>query len=142
MTAINEMLSTHPQKPTHHFDLIAETIAACYECAQVCVTCADACLAEEQVADLRQCIRLDLDCADICNATGRLIARQARPEPDLWRAILEACAEACRSCAAECARHQNRFEHCRVCKDACVKTEQLCRQLLSSLPTGGAETRH
>jgi hypothetical protein len=142
MSAMNEMLRTHPQKPTHHFDVVAACIAACFECEQICVTCADACLGEEQVGMLKQCIRLNLDCADLCGATGRLIARQARPDPDLWRATLEACAQACRSCGAECAKHQDRHEHCRICKEACERCERACRDALAALPAGGAESKH
>lgn len=142
MSAITEMLRTHPQKPTRHFDEVAACIAACFECEQVCIACADACLGEEQVAMLRECIRLDLDCADLCGATGRLIARQARPDPALWRATLEACAQACRSCAAECAKHQDRHEHCRVCREVCARCEEACRRALAALPSGGAESRH
>ncbi|WP_373046909.1 four-helix bundle copper-binding protein [Vulgatibacter sp.] len=142
MSALTEMLRSHPQKPTTHFDAIARCIEACFECEQICVTCADACLAEEQVGMLRECIRLNLDCADLCGATGRLISRQARPEPALWRATLEACAQACRSCAEECAKHQDRHEHCRICKESCERCERACRDALQQMPSGGAESRH
>ncbi|HCF57854.1 MAG TPA: four-helix bundle copper-binding protein [Myxococcales bacterium] len=142
MTAMSELLKTHPQKPTHHFDEITACIEACFECEQVCVGCADACLAEQRVAELRECIRYNLDCADLCAATGRLIARQARPDPSLWRTTLEACAQACRSCAAECAKHQDRHEHCRVCREVCERCEQACTRALQAMPTGSAESRH
>ena len=142
MSAITEMLKTHPQKPTSHFDVIQACIAACFEAQQVCFSCADACIGEEAIAELRQCIRLNLDCADLCGAAGRMIARQARPEPNLWRAALEACAEACRSCAAECRKHAGKHEHCRICAEVCERCEKACRELLQALPTGGAETRH
>lgn len=141
MTAIDQMLQTHPQKPTHHFDEVASVIRAVFECEQICITCADACLGEEQVADLRECIRLNLDCADICGATGRMVARQARPEPALWKALLEACAQACRSCADECAKHESRHEHCRLCREACERAEQACRKALQAMPSGSAESR-
>lgn len=142
MNALTEMLRSHPQRPSTHFDEVLAAIAACFDCAQACTMCADACIAEEEVADLRECIRLNLDCGDLCNATGRLIARQARPEPALWRATLEVCIEACRSCAAECARHEARHEHCRICKEACERCERACRAMIEALPEGGAESRH
>ena len=44
-----------------------------FRCAQTCTACADACLSEDSVADLRYCIRTDLDCADICAATGTVL---------------------------------------------------------------------
>lgn len=142
MVAVPEILQRHPQKPTSHFDEIRAAIEACYETQQVATICADACLAEENVAMLRECIRLDLDCADFCAATARLISRQAYPQPDFWRAALQACIEACRSCAAECAKHQDEHEHCRITRECCERCIQACQKVLDALPQGGAETRH
>lgn len=139
MDTIREMLRTHPQKPTTHFDEIAACLSACAECEQVCISCADACLGEESVPTLRQCIRLNLDCADLCAAAARMIARQASPEPRVWRLTLEACAEACRACAVECARHASAHAHCRVCRERCESCEKACRTLIAALPTGGAK---
>ena len=143
MSTLEQMLQTHPQRPHSHFDVIAACLTSCFETEHICATCADACLGEEKVAALRQCIRLNHDCADLCGATGRLIARQAQPDAQLWRLTLEACIQACRSCAAECARHEKEHEHCRICKESCERTERACRALLAALPTGGAkEVRH
>ena len=52
---------------------LAEALEASAACATICSSCADACLAEESVADLRDCIRTDLDCADVCAATAALL---------------------------------------------------------------------
>ncbi len=56
-------------------------------------------------ADLRKCIRTNLDCADICEATGRVLSRQTEYDAVVTRAILEACAGACRTCGDECQEH-------------------------------------
>ncbi len=142
METIERMLSTHPQRPTQRFDAVSACLAACLECEQVCTLCADACLGEQDVAGLRQCIRLDLDCAEICGAVGRMVARQATPEPQLWRLALEACAETCRACGAECAKHATRMAHCQVCREVCERCEQACRTLLTAYPSGGAKAAH
>lgn len=142
MVSMNEMLQSHPQKPTRHLDAIAQCVAATYECAQVNIACADACLAEERVAELRDCIRLNLDCADICAATGRMAARQASPQPEMWRSVLQACIQACRSTAAECAKHESQHEHCRYCKEACERCIEACQRVLDAYPEGGAEATH
>jgi hypothetical protein len=85
------------------------------------------------VAELIACIRLDLDCADICAATGTVAARgTGRNEVTLGR-LLEACAEACRRCGDECARHSEMHEHCRICAAACRRCEQACRDLKKAL---------
>lgn len=114
-------------------DKLAECIAACFECAQVCTACADACLSEDMVAELVTCIRTDLDCADICTATGKALSRRTGPDTEMARALLEACATACRVCGDECAQHADMHEHCRICADACRRCEEACRALIAAL---------
>src|SRR5690625_760160 len=113
-----EMLRTHPSPTTVNQDALKACIEACYDCAQACTGCADACLAEENVTALVHCIRLNQDCADICETTGRLISRQTEPDWTVIRTQLEACIQACSKCGAECARHADHMEHCRVCAEA------------------------
>ena len=134
MTAAAQMLETYPQDlgSIDREKLIA-CIEACLECAQACTACADACLAEDMVADLRTCIRTNLDCADVCEATGRVLSRHTGYDADLTRAVLEACAAACKACGDECGGHAEMHEHCRVCAESCRRCEQACRELISSL---------
>jgi hypothetical protein len=126
-----KMLATHPQATAN--EVLARSIEQCFVCALQCTSCADACLAEEQVQDLVRCIRLNLDCADICDATGRVLTRQTSSEPRLARDMLEACAQTCRACAEECERHAHHHEHCRVCAEGCRRCEQACEDLRSSM---------
>jgi hypothetical protein len=93
----------------------------------------DACLSEPAVADLAKCIRSNLDCADIRDTTRRVLSRHTGYDANLTRAVLQACAHACRSCGDECARHANAHEHWRVCADICRRCEQACTDLLSTL---------
>jgi hypothetical protein len=55
------------------------------ECAQACTACADACLSEQNVADLAKCIRSNLDCADICDTTGRVLSRHTGYDANITR---------------------------------------------------------
>ena len=134
MTVASQMLDTYPadlggidrQRPT-------ACIEACFECAQACTACADACLSEEMVAQLTTCIRTNLDCADVCGTTGRVLSRHTGYDANLTRAVLEACAAACKSCGDECAGHAEMHEHCRVCAEACRRCETACRELIASL---------
>lgn len=112
---------------------LARCIEACFDCAQTCTACADACLSEQNVADLVGCIRTNLDCADVCDATGRVLSRHTGYDANLTRMQLEACAQACKSCGDECGMHADHMEHCRVCADACRRCEEACRVLLASL---------
>ena len=115
-----EMLESHPQGLAGvDKDVLAECIAACFECAQTCTMCADACLGEEMVAELTACIRTDLDCADICAATGNVVARRTSSDTTILRAALEACATACKACGDECEKHGAHMQHCKECAEAC-----------------------
>jgi hypothetical protein len=134
MTLTSQMLQTHPLA-TGGSDLerLVTCIDACLECGQACTSCADADLAEEMVADLRACIRRCLDCADVCTATATVLSRQTAPDGGTIRAVLEACATACRACGDECERHADMHEHCRLCEEASRRCEQACRDLLAAL---------
>lgn len=129
-----KMLDAHP-KDLGGIDKekLAECMAACFECAQTCTACADACLGEDMVADLTTCIRTDLDCADICVATGNVLSRRTGYDAEVTRALLEACATACKACGDECAQHAEMHEHCKICADVCRRCEEACRALLAAL---------
>jgi hypothetical protein len=135
MTKAAAMLDTYPA------DLggvdrqkLVVCIEACFACAQTCTACADACLSEQNVAELTKCVRSNLDCADVCDTTGRVLSRHTGYDANLARAVLEACAAACKSCGDECERHAGMgMDHCRVCADECRRCEAACRELLDSL---------
>jgi len=133
MTHAREMLASSPATiPGVDVGLLADAALAAFDCAQTCTACANACLGEPHVQDLVRCIRLNLHCADLCDTTGRLISRQENPQ--LARAVLEACALVCRLCAEECDGHAS-MEHCRICAEACRRCEQACQKVLAALPT-------
>ena len=114
-------------------DALARCIDACYTCAQACTACADACLSEEMVAELIKCIRTDLDCADICETTGRVLSRHTGYDASLTRAVLHACATACKTSGEECDQHAEMHDHSRICAEACHACEQACNDLINSL---------
>jgi uncharacterized membrane protein len=130
---VRRMFQTHPAPASNAGDEAFALVQAAAECMFTCTTCADACLEEEQVAELRRCIRLNLDCADICAVTARLIARPGGQDQALLRAQLEACATACRACAAECGDHADHMEHCRVCAEACRACADACDRMKGAL---------
>ncbi|MGN9780939.1 four-helix bundle copper-binding protein [Nonomuraea sp. ZG12] len=128
---VREMIETYPADINLDRERIAATVGALIDCAQACTACADACLSEGDVDDLRKCIRTNLDCADICDTTARVLSRHTGYDANISRAQLQACVQACVSCAEECGRHSRTHEHCRVCADQCRACEQACRDLLA-----------
>lgn len=128
-----EMIATHPDVSGNVNQALIDAIDAAYECAQSCTSCADACLAEEMVAQLRQCIRLNLDCADVCEAMATVGNRRTGSNEEVIRKMLDACITACRLCGEECTRHASHHEHCRVCADVCRRCERACQAALRSI---------
>ena len=133
MTHAEQMLQTNPTSAAVDASDLVQCIEACYDCAQSCTACADACLGEDDPKSLARCIRLNLHCADICDATGKILSRQTAFEPEMARAVLQACAKACRLCGDECEQHGAHPGHCRVCAEACGRCEQACEYLLKEL---------
>lgn len=130
---VQAMSSSHPRVHGQVNDALIRATELCFDCAQACTACADACLGEEMLAELRQCIRLNLDCADICVATGMLGTRHTGSDDKVIELMLSACAEACRSCGDECARHAGRHDHCRICADVCRSCERACLDATQSV---------
>jgi hypothetical protein len=124
--SVKELLRTH--KDELQIDELSAVIEAAYDCAAHCMSCADACL-EEQDPSLNRCIRADLDCADVCIATAKVVAR-AGASGAPWLELVRVCMETCNSCAEECEKHDH--EHCRICAEACRRCEDACRQLLET----------
>src|SRR3954452_1801782 len=132
-TLSKEMLEAHPWPAQLDRDLLAPCIDECLACLQTCTACADADLAESDVAEMRPGLRLCLDCADVCDATLRLLSRQTDYVASAARAQVASCWELCSICARECERHADHHEHCRICGEACRRCEQACSALLDAI---------
>jgi hypothetical protein len=132
--SITSMIKTHPNPTTDlNVEHLAEAIDAAAACATICAACADACLAEDPVADLRDCIRTDLDCADVCATTASVLSRRTGSNLGVVKELLTACRTACASCADECESHASMHEHCKICAEACRRCEKACADLLRSI---------
>lgn len=126
------MLASHPEA-NDLIDARSDAAEALAVCAAYCSSCADACLAEEGVADLRRCIRTDLDCADLCSAAARIVARQTAGDSSMLSSLLTSVIEACERCAEECEAHADHHEHCRGCALAARRCARACQVLLEAV---------
>lgn len=127
------IIEAYPKPINNDRELLARCIEACIGCAQTCTACANACLSEDAVQQLVKCIRSDLDCADVCMTTGRVLSRHTGYDANVTRAVLQLCAQACRSCGDECDRHASKHAHCRICAETCRQCEQICQEVLDAL---------
>jgi hypothetical protein len=125
-----EILADAPGAVTLGVSELAAAIDGCMDAAQTCTSCADASLAEDDVAPLRTCIALCENCADLCAGTARILSRPAHSDHLLLHRLLQACVRACATCAEECARHADHHRHCEICAKACRRCLQACTELL------------
>ena len=133
-TLFKEMLEAHPWPAQIDRDVLVRCIDECSACEALCTACADASMAEEDVAEMRKCIRLCLDCADLCGTTRRLLTRQTDSIAATSRAQVSLCGELCAACAEECERHAQHHDHCRICAEECRRCEDACSAVLDAIP--------
>jgi len=113
-------------------DELAAAIDACLNCLQTCTTCADADLAEEDVAAMSTCVALCVTCADVCQVTARVLSRPAQWDDYVVHRLLQACVRACTKSADECERHAPHHRHCAICEKACRACIHACTALLDA----------
>jgi hypothetical protein len=118
------VLEEHPIDPS----LLASGVDALQECIVACTVCADACVAEPDVAAMAECIRRDHDCIAVCRAAVEVISRWPADDASLTVLVLEAAERAAARCADECGRHEH--DHCRECAERARRAESACRALI------------
>lgn len=128
--SIAEMIKSHPDVDGNLNEPLALAVRHAMFCSAICTSCADACLAEEMVADMRQCVRLCLDCSDVCQATVHVATRRTGSNEALIESMLRTCIHACELCAAECEKHDN--PHCARCAEMCRECAEDCRKALQT----------
>jgi hypothetical protein len=131
-----EMIKSHPDLALDP-DALVTCIDAARQAQTAAIACADADLAEDDVAAMRTCIRRCLDAADLASTTAAVLSRQVAMDLGLVRVVLEACAVAAKRCAVECELHADMHEHCRVCAQACGDLYAASRKLLETLRDEG-----
>jgi hypothetical protein len=129
MHQLTKTLQSHPDPKSIDWERIGEIAGTLNLCAATCDACADACLAEDMVADLRRCIVTDLNCADICRMSAPVLGRQTEADFPLLRSLALVCEAACSACADECEKHAEMHAHCKHCAIACRTCAEQCRIL-------------
>lgn len=133
MTSTAFVLRHHPSGSLLDASLVADAIDALVQCSSACTACADACLAEPDVVDLRSCIGLNLVCADICATTARTLAMRSGEDAQVTIRQVTACAQATLTCAERCRRHGEDHQHCAECARACHRASQACADILLAM---------
>jgi len=130
MSFARDMLEASPAAIPLPVDDVADVIRTCSDAAQACASCADSCLAEQDVEKMRACIGLAQNCTDVCDTVGRVLSRPGSWDHRVVHALLHSCFHACMLCAEECAHHAEHHRHCALCAQACRACEKACEDLL------------
>jgi hypothetical protein len=129
MTVTREMLDASPVPIEFGAEAVAAAVDACMVTSQACTSCANSCLAEDDVAEMARCIALCDDCADVCAATLRVLSRPFGADRLATERLVSACVQACANCAEECHRHAAHHRHCAICEGACRACLDACTAL-------------
>ena len=127
--SIRKMIALHPDVGAHVNQPLGDAAHHLMYCSRMCLSCADACAAEQD--DMRQCIRSCLDCADVCEAAGKLAVRRTGSNEAVLKEMLELCARVCEACALDCETHD--AEHCKLCAQMCRECADDCREAAASI---------
>jgi hypothetical protein len=132
VTTTREMLEAGPSEVPFGAQQVADAIDACLACLQACTSCADADLAEQDVAEMSKCIALCIECADVCDAVARSLSRPAHTDHFVVHRLLQACVQTCTNSAEECDRHAPHHRHCALCAKTCRACAHACSELLDA----------
>jgi len=131
--SIRKMIALHPDVQGSVNQPLGDAVHHAMYCAKMCLSCADACTAEDM--DMVQCIRTCLDCAAVCDTAATLGLRRAGSNEAVLKEMLEFCARVCDACAAECEKHDH--EHCKLCAQMCRECADDCRKAALSITPEG-----
>ncbi len=123
------------QHPHHHDIYHGECLKACAACATICNETFHHCFekVKDGHADHHVIAVLAIDCQEFCGLTSELMAR----ESPLMSIACLANADACKTCAAECSKHED--PQMKECAAACNACEAACRAMAKAIGEGSAK---
>ncbi|MFE9444743.1 Rho termination factor N-terminal domain-containing protein [Streptomyces sp. NPDC006602] len=140
MSLVEKLLDAYPAETGMPPRLLGEAVDKLYECAGVCLTCADAAAAEqdpEKIVMSIKCVRLDNDCADLCTVAARILARQTGYDAPTTMAVIEATRTVLRA-SADAAEEFEEIPYFGLSAKACRETEKLLDQLVQQMDSSEA----
>ena len=114
---------SHLQQLDHIDDHLAECIAACSDCHDVCEATVQHCLSMGGEHAESAHIRTLLDCAQACETSRDFMLRGS----DLHPKTCGVCADACERCAESCERLDG--EEMERCAEICRRCAESCREM-------------
>ncbi|MFI9542907.1 Rho termination factor N-terminal domain-containing protein [Streptomyces sp. NPDC052016] len=140
MSLVEKLLDAYPAETGMPPKMLGEAVDKLYECAGVCLTCADAAAAEqdpEKIVMSIKCVRLDNDCADLCTVAARILARQTGYDAPTTMVIIEATRTVLRA-SADAAEEFKGTPYFELSAKECRETEQLLGRLAEQMGSSDA----
>lgn len=109
-----------------------ECIAACQDCADLCVRCSIHCLCMGGAHAAPDHQTLLQDCADICGTAARFMQRNSLHHGPLCAA----CSEIARRCFESCANLARGDDMMIACAEACRRCAQACHFMANANRAG------
>ncbi len=128
MDVAAQMLEAHPQPRAVDHATLAIAIDALGDAVSAATSCADACLAESNVADMVDCVRACQDAADVAGALARILARTG-PTPVGSRSLVGAAAKLLGEAASIADSHGQHDKHCRLSAETLTRAQQALASL-------------
>ncbi len=135
MSKIQQVLEAYPADTGLKPQRLSKIVDKLYECAGVCLACADACAAEpdpKMVAMGAKAIRMNNDASDLCTVAARILTRQTGYDAPTTFAVIEAVRAALRATGDACDEMSD-MEHCRACAAVCRDTEKQLGKLVKEM---------
>lgn len=137
MDVAAQMLEAHPQPRGVDHATLAIAIEALNDVVTAATSCADACLAESNVADMVDCARACQDAADVAGALARVLARTG-PTPQGTRSLVNATAKLLGEAGAIADRHGQHDKHCRISAETITRGQQALASLEAAVAAAQA----
>jgi hypothetical protein len=116
--------------------MMQECIEAVVACSQACIMCADA----DAMEGMGRCAAMCANCADVCDTMTRMKLRVNGWDMQVFGSMMQTTIEMCRACSAECMKHAEMSEHCRMCAMACdqavIALEKMMNAMREAMPAG------
>lgn len=127
MQQVERNMEAHPGGTQSRKELTA--LSKSILVSTTCLTCADACIAQDNPKEMAECARICLDCASVCEAASQLLARPDSSNHSFLYRMLETVQDVCDSCADECEKFPDK-EFAAVCAKACRSCIGACQDLI------------
>lgn len=133
MSMMADMMKSMPMSGMTGMDMpmMQECIEACSAASMAATMCADACGSD----GMGRCASMCMSTADVATAMMRMMMRPAGYERELMTSMMTTCMAMGEACAAECQKHADVSEHCRICASACKAMVDACASAMSSMRT-------